>query len=62
MLALGPARAGVLGHDTPHAAPAPRSVPKELVAHLAEIHDEICAAWDRMYPHNPVNSQDDDND
>ena len=42
--------------------PTPRDVPKELVTYLGKIHGEICAAWDRMCPHNPVNSQDLDND
>lgn len=42
--------------------PPPGEVPKALVEHLAGIHDEMCAAWDEMYPHNPVTSQDNDDD
>jgi hypothetical protein len=44
------------------AKPPPGDVPKALVEHLAAIHDEMCAAWDEMYPHNPVTSQDTDDD
>ena len=37
-------------------------MPKGLVQHLENIHDEICAAWDEMYPHNPVTSKDNEDD
>lgn len=42
--------------------PSPRDLPKDLVQHLENIHDEICAIWDDMYPHNPVTSKDNEDD
>jgi hypothetical protein len=42
--------------------PSPRDLPKDLVQHLENIHGEICAAWDDMYPHNPVTSKDNEDD
>lgn len=42
--------------------PPPRDVPKDLVQHLESKHAEMCAAWDEMYPHNPVTSKDNQDD
>jgi hypothetical protein len=44
------------------ARPAPSDVPKALVEYLGAIHGEMCGAWDEMYPHNPVTSEDNDDD
>ncbi|MBM3649384.1 MAG: hypothetical protein FJX11_16495 [Alphaproteobacteria bacterium] len=42
--------------------PSPADLPKNLVQHLENIHDEMCAAWNDMYPHNPVTSKDDEDE
>lgn len=34
--------------------PPPRDVPPALVEHVLARVDELRAAWDRMYPENPV--------
>lgn len=38
--------------------PPPRVVPKELVEFLTKNLEQLILNWDLMYPHNPVNSQD----
>ena len=38
--------------------PPAREVPKELWEWLRAHRDELAAAWDRMYPHNPVRGAD----
>jgi hypothetical protein len=55
-------RWGLREHSFLDAKPSPNDVPKALVEHLESIHSQMCAAWDEMYPHNPVTSQDDDDD
>mgnify|MGYP001582160171 CR=1 FL=1 len=34
--------------------PPPRRVPAEVINAIEAAYDDICAAWDRTYPHNPV--------
>ena len=36
--------------------PPPGDVPDELVAFVLERREELTAAWDEMYPENPVES------
>lgn len=37
--------------------PAPRDVPGELVQHIRDHLEELRAAWDEMYPENPVGGE-----
>jgi hypothetical protein len=37
--------------------PDPREVPKTLLEVVEARWAELCAAWDRMYPENPVLSE-----
>jgi hypothetical protein len=55
-------RWGLREHAFLDTEPSPKDVPKDLVQHLESIYDEICAAWDEMYPHNPVTSKDNEDD
>lgn len=40
--------------------PDPKEVPRELVDVVRNAMAELRAQWDSMYPHNPVQSREDD--
>ncbi len=40
--------------------PDPNEVPPELIEEIQASWAELRAAWDAMYPENPVESEDDD--
>lgn len=40
--------------------PDPAEVPEALLAWVLAQHAVLVAAWDEMYPHNPVSSEVDD--
>jgi hypothetical protein len=37
--------------------PPPRLVPRDVCDAISDAYDEICAAWDKAYPHKPVSSK-----
>lgn len=39
--------------------PDPSEVPRDIVDEVIRQRPALCAAWDRMYPHNPVASKED---
>lgn len=36
--------------------PDPKDLPRALVEFIDKKHEDLCAAWDAAYPHNPVAS------
>ena len=40
--------------------PDPALVPAEVLAQIDARLDDLRAAWDRMYPENPITSEEDD--
>jgi hypothetical protein len=51
-------RYGLREHAWLDKEPPPKQVPPEVVGTIHERFGDICSAWDRMYPHNPVSSKD----
>ena len=57
-------RLGLRERDYLDARPDPGDVPDAVTDHLLsdEVFPQVAAAWDRLYPHNPVASGDDASD
>jgi hypothetical protein len=42
--------------------PDPKDVPEEIVTEILRQLDVLCREWDAMYPENPIESREDDDD
>ncbi len=43
-------------------APDPKDVPEEIVTEILRQLEVLCREWDAMYPENPIESREGDDD